>query len=173
MQIEENDLLSKSGASSSGLDELAAFSPHLLSHSIGTLQSSFTQRVPPCDRSHVVKCDMNPFSPQPQESIVALSSLENSIQKMVPNLPKQSKNSKKSCAQKLMENTFIKKKSGVALKFPPGFFAEGSFGSNLSNVESMSPRSRISRISTIEGKKSQNIQIRPTFVLDKVRNLQV
>ena len=72
-----------------------------------------------------------------------------------------------------MENTFIKKKSGVALKFPPGFFAEGSFGSNLSNVESMSPRSRISRISTIEGKKSQNIQIRPTFVLDKVRNLQV
>lgn len=51
MQIEENDILSKSPNSSLGLDDLAAFSPHLLSHSIGTLQSSFIQRVPPCDRS--------------------------------------------------------------------------------------------------------------------------
>lgn len=42
MQIEENDILSKSPTSSYGLDDLAAFSPHLLSHSIGTLQSSFT-----------------------------------------------------------------------------------------------------------------------------------
>ena len=51
MQIEENDILSKSPNSSLGLDDLKAFSPHLLSNSIGTLQSSSIQRDPLCDRS--------------------------------------------------------------------------------------------------------------------------
>ena len=51
MQIEENDILSKSPKSSLGLDDLAAFSPRVLSDSRGTLQDSLIQREPPCDRS--------------------------------------------------------------------------------------------------------------------------
>ena len=127
--------------------------------------------MPPCDRSQVVDRGLNPFSPQLQESGGAFSSLENSIQKVVPSLPLPSKQSKKSCAQKLMENTFIKKKSGVALKFPPGFFAEGSFASNLSLIESKS--SPKSRISSVDGKKSLDLKVRHSCALGKVRNLQV
>ena len=68
-----------------------------------------------------------------------------------------------------MENTFIKKKSGAALKFPPGFFADGSLASNLSHIESKS--SPKSRISSVDGKKSLDLKIRQSCALEKVRNL--
>ena len=80
-------------------------------------------------------------------------------------------NSKKSTAQKLMENTFIKKKSGVALKFPPGFFADGSIGSNLSHIESKS--SPKSRISSVDGKKSLDSKFGHSCAFEMVRNLFV
>ena len=70
-----------------------------------------------------------------------------------------------------MENTFIKKKSGVALKFPPGFFADGSYASNLSHIESKS--SPKSRISSVDRKKSLDPKSRNSCALEKIRNLQV
>ena len=68
-----------------------------------------------------------------------------------------------------MENTFIKKKSGVALKFPPGFFADGSYASNLSHIESKS--SPKSRISSVDRKKSLDPKSRNSCALEKIRNL--
>ena len=74
------------GSSNGGVDvhEAEAFSPYLLSDSNGTLQSTFTQ-YPPCDRSQVANRGFDPFSPQlVQGNKCNYSSLENSIQQVVP-----------------------------------------------------------------------------------------
>ena len=74
-------------------------------------------------------------------------------------------------AQKLMENTYMKKKTGAALKFPPGFFTEDSFGSNFSHIESES--SSKSQPIDFECKNSLGLKLRHSCTLKKVNNPQL
>ena len=67
-----------------------------------------------------------------------------------------------------MENTYIKKKTGAALKFPPGFFTEDSFGSNFSHIESES--SSKSQSISLENKNSLGLKLKHSFALNKTNN---
>ena len=67
-----------------------------------------------------------------------------------------------------MENTYIKKNTGAALKFPPGFFTENSFGSNFSHIESES--SSKSQSISLEKKSSLGLKLKLSCALNKTNN---